>query len=58
MFLLPHIDKIFKIYNGKKFVSVQVKKSLLGHYSGEFCMSKLLGRKIHQRKKKKSYNKK
>jgi ribosomal protein S19 len=52
-FLFPHLGKTFKVYNGKKFVSVQVKKPLLGHYIGDFCMSKMLGRKIHLRKKKK-----
>jgi ribosomal protein S19 len=56
MFLYPHLSKTFKIYNGRKFVSVQVKKALLGYYSGEFCMSKFLGRKIHLRKKKKKAN--
>jgi ribosomal protein S19 len=57
-FLFPHLGKVFKVYNGKKFVSVQVKKPLLGHYIGDFCMSKMLGRKIHLRKKKKSSNRK
>lgn len=57
-FLLPHVNKTFKIYNGRKFVSVQVKKNLLGYYSGDFCMSKFLGRKIHLRKKKKKLNSK
>jgi ribosomal protein S19 len=56
MFLVPHLNKIFKIYNGRKFVSIQVKKAILGHYSGDFCMSKYLGRKIHLRKKKKKLN--
>jgi len=56
-FLLPHLGKNFKVYNGKKFVSVQVKKSLLGYYIGDFCMSKMLGRKIHLRKKKKTNKK-
>ena len=47
------MNKILKIYNGRKFVSVTVKKTLLGYYSGDFCMSKFLGLKIHLRKKKK-----
>ncbi len=51
--LYPHMNKNLKIYNGRKFVSVTVKKTLLGYYSGDFCMSKFLGRKIHLRKKKK-----
>ena len=58
LFLHPHLNKTFKIYNGRKFVSVQVKKNLLGYYSGDFCMSKFLGRKIHLRKKKKKSNSK
>jgi len=50
--VLPHLGQNLKIYNGKKFVSIQVKKPLLGYYTGDFCMSKLLGKKIHARKKK------
>ncbi len=56
--LLPHVGNTFKVYNGKKFVSLQVKKNLVGFYIGDFCMSKLLGKKIHLRKsKKKNTNK-
>lgn len=58
LFLYPVLNKTFKIYNGRKFVSVQVKKPFLGYYSGDFCMSKFLGRKIHLRKKKKKTNSK
>jgi len=58
-FLFPHLNRGFKVYNGRKFVSVNVKKPLLGYYSGDFCMSKFLGRKIHLRKKKnKTFSKK
>ena len=57
-FLYPHLNKTFKIYNGRKFVSVQIKKPFLGYYSGDFCMTKYLGKKIHLRKKKKKLSSK
>lgn len=56
-FLFPHVGKNFRIYNGRKFISVQVKRPLLGYRAGDFCMSKFLGRKIHLRKKKKTFKK-
>lgn len=53
------LDKRVAVYNGRKFISFMVRKWMLGHKFGEFCLTKRLGSKIHEKiiKKKKSRSK-
>lgn len=49
------IDKKLKIYNGLKFVSIFLKKNMVGDKLGEYSISKIMGSRIAysmQRKKK------
>jgi len=48
----PPYEKIF-YHDGRKFRSLRYKKSLSGHALGLFKNTKIIGRSIHQRKRKK-----
>lgn len=40
------IDKRFRVYNGRKFISFIVRKSMVGKKLGEFSITKVLGSDI------------
>jgi ribosomal protein S19 len=40
------IDKRLRVYNGLRFISFNVKKSMLGKKLGEFSAAKVLGSNI------------
>ena len=41
MIILPEmIGKRISVYNGKEFVDVEIKPEMLGHYLGEFAMTR------------------
>src|SRR5215472_16417473 len=42
----------FLIYNGKKFLLIIVKSSMIGHKFGEFILTKKIGRSIHKQKRR------
>jgi len=52
------LNKRVKIYNGKKFLFLRIKKTMLGFKLGEFCVTKALGYTIHKKKKKKKSSRK
>lgn len=55
--LIPsHVNRIFYVYNGMKFVKINVKKEMLGHKIGEFVPTRK--RHIFKGKKDKNQNKK
>lgn len=50
--ILPQfVGKTFEVYNGKKFVKVEVREDMVGHKLGEFSPTRL--RAIHKEKKAK-----
>jgi len=51
------LNKRVRVYNGKKFLFLRIKKTMLGFKLGEFCVTKALGYTIHQKKKKKKSSK-
>jgi small subunit ribosomal protein S19 len=41
MVILPEfIGKTFAIYNGKEFVNINIEPEMVGHYLGEFALSR------------------
>lgn len=41
MIILPEmVGKLIKIYNGKEFVTVSIQEQMLGHYLGEFALTR------------------
>jgi len=41
MIIMPSmLDKTIKVYNGKEFVSVRIGLEMLGHYLGEFALTR------------------
>lgn len=40
------LDKKFRIYNGKSFVSIIISRDMVGHKFGEFSITKVLGSQI------------
>lgn len=44
------IGKKFEVYNGKKFVSIEISEDMVGHKLGEFSPTRL--RAVHKDKKK------
>ncbi len=41
MIILPSmVGRIIKIYNGKEFIPVTIQEEMLGHYLGEFAMTR------------------
>jgi small subunit ribosomal protein S19 len=39
--ILPNmVDKIIQVYNGKEYVSVRVIPEMIGHYLGEFSLTR------------------
>jgi small subunit ribosomal protein S19 len=55
--VLPiHIEKRFKIYNGKKFIPLKVSPEMIGHKFGEFAITRK--KAIHKTNKKKALGKK
>ena len=46
------IGKKVLVYNGKKFVPLNIKIGMLGHKFGEFIFTKRMGRTIHIKEKK------
>lgn len=52
--ILPsHVGLKVLVYNGRTFVKFTVKAFMIGHKFGEYVPTKLMGRLIHERKKKK-----
>jgi ribosomal protein S19 len=47
------VGKRVKVYNGKKFVSILVRKGMVASRFGEFVVTKSLGSGIHMPKRKK-----
>jgi len=43
----------YKIYNGKDYINVLIKEGMVGKKFGNFVLTKILGRSIHLKKKKK-----
>ena len=43
------LNKRVFIYNGKSFIPLYVKESMLGHKYGEFIFTKRMGRIIHRK---------
>src|SRR6266581_586004 len=37
---LTFIEKLVAIHNGKEFVTVEIKPEMIGHYIGEFAMTR------------------
>jgi len=52
------LNRRVKIYNGKKYLFLRIKKTMLGFKLGEFCVTKALGYTIHKKKKKKKSSRK
>jgi len=41
MIIVPEMaEKIIKVHNGKAFVAVSIEKDMIGHYLGEFAMTR------------------
>ncbi|MDP7324337.1 MAG: 30S ribosomal protein S19 [Candidatus Woesearchaeota archaeon] len=36
----PMLDKIIKVYNGKEFQALVINEEMLGHYLGEFVLTR------------------
>lgn len=49
---LSFLNKRVLIHNGRRFISLLIKESMLGYKFGEFVVTKQLGGKIHSKKKK------
>ncbi len=45
------------IYNGKRFIKISIKNSMIGHKFGEFAITKALGARVFTKKKKKKKKK-
>lgn len=54
---LSCLSKRVSCYNGQKFLSFIVRPFMIGRKFGEFCLTKRLGAKIHEKKKKKKKKK-
>lgn len=46
-----HVNKSFELYDGKKFVLVNVTKEMVGYKFGDFVFTKKYGSSIHKIKK-------
>jgi small subunit ribosomal protein S19 len=41
MIILPFmVEKNIKVYNGKQFVQITIQPEMLGHYLGEFALTR------------------
>lgn len=45
------LSKTLNIYNGRKYIPVIVKKEMIGHKTGEFSITKVLGYKPKKKRK-------
>jgi len=52
-FKVEDIGKRIRLHIGRKFREFPIKKSMVGHFAGEFIYCKKLGSSIHIVKKKK-----
>lgn len=50
MILPEYVDHLFKIHNGKKFISLKILESMVGRRFGEFIYTRV---SYHYKKKKK-----
>lgn len=53
------VGKLFKVYNGKNYIPIQITGEMVGHKLGEFSLTKKIGSSIHlseKNKKKKEKN--
>lgn len=41
------LESLFKVYNGKKFQTIPVKRNMLGSVLGQFVLTKRITRLIH-----------
>lgn len=51
--IIPYtlLSKTLNIYNGKKYIPVIIKKEMVGHKTGEFSITKVLGYKPKKKRK-------
>jgi len=54
---LEDIGDVVKVYNGQKWVMVQIMEGMLLHIIGEFIVTKKQGGTIHKNKKNKKKSK-
>lgn len=54
---LQDVGQVIKCYNGKIWVSLTLIENMVGHFIGEFLVTKRLGSIIHRIKKKKKKTK-
>ena len=47
------LNRHFSVFNGKSYISFDIKSAMIGHKFGEFSITKKLGTTIHKRAKKK-----
>ena len=52
-----YLNKKVYVYNGKFFISLYIKKEMVGYKFGEFVYTKKGGYSIHKKKKKNKKNK-
>lgn len=48
-----YVGKEVKVYNGNRFISLEIMRRMVGCKFGEFVVTKKLGKAIHNKKKKK-----
>ena len=46
------VDKKFRVFNGKDFITINVTSDMIGHKFGEFAITKFFGYRISKKKKK------
>jgi ribosomal protein S19 len=54
---LKDVGQVVKAYNGKLWVPLTLIEHMVGHFIGEFLVTKRLGSVIHRIKKKKKKSK-
>lgn len=54
--LLSHVGKEFAFYNGRSVDVLRITEEMVGHFFGEYLVTKRLG-KIHEKRKNKKNKK-